>query len=389
MISQHCNPLVTLEAVKYSLRNATIAALASTALLLTSCTPPGVQDPKKQAEEQASAGQTVSGALGKATPAASPAATQLAGEVLKLEGPLAQARDIELAGDVLAVRTGDRLALGALDKFRTNSAQLLEISASCGDVTVTGDTFVLPCPTPIEGGAGGGVIYLINSKNPNLSDTRRASMKFTSAVLTSTGEVIGGSSEEPDVMVFRGMDSAKAKKISTSRKADEMVASPVPGSRDGVVFIEREKTVIQGVDFNNDRPGAALRMGVGVGAIAAGDDGLFLASDTLGHQLGVYTDDDVLMLHQTIATDKSPWALAWDSRNKLAWISSNESNKLQAFKISSGVPELQGSLDTIANVRSMTIDSDGRIYAVSDSGEGLQIISPKDVAAAVDKPAQQ
>lgn len=374
--------------MKKSLRNSLVAVAASSSILLASCTPPGVEDPQKQAQDQAGSGQTVSGALGKATPAVSPAAANPAGEVVKLEGRLAKASDIEMAGDVLAVRAGDQLALGTVDKFRTNSATTLEINANCGDITATGDTFVLPCPVPIEGGAGGGVIYLIDAKNPGLKDTRRADMKFTSAVLTTSGEVVGGSSEEPDVIVFRGTDSSDSKKITTSRKADEMVASPVSGSRDGVVFIERDKTVIQGVDYTNNRAGGALRMGVGVGSIAAGDDGLFLASDTLGHQLGVYTDDDILMLHQTIPTDKSPWALAWDSQRKLAWISSNETNKIQAFKISSGVPELQGTVDTVANVRSMTIDSDGTIYAISDSGDGLQIIPAKDAAAAVEKPAQ-
>lgn len=370
--------------MKKSLRSPLIALLVTSSVLLASCTP-GVQDPKKQAEEQAGSGQTVTGALGKATPVASPASHNPAGEIIKLEGPLAKASDIALAGDVLAVRSGDHLALGTLDKIRTNSATTLEISTKCGDITVTGDTFVLPCPTPVDG-AGGGVIYLIDAKNPKLTETRRADMKFTSAAMTTTGEVIGGSSEEPDVIVFHG---SEAKKISTSRKADQIVTSPVSGSRDGVVFIEREKTVIQGIDFKNNRPGGALRMGIGVGSIAPGDNGLFLAADTLGHQLGVYTDDDILMLHQTISTEKSPWAVAWDSKRKLAWIASNETNKIQAFRISSGVPELQGSVDSVANVRSMTVDKDGIIYALSDSGDGLQIINAKDASAAVDKPAHK
>ncbi|MEJ5996740.1 YncE family protein [Corynebacterium sp. H130] len=365
--------------MKNSLRRSVVALLAASTCALASCTPPNVQDPQKQAEQQAGSGQTVSGALGNATPAASPAADNPAGEVLKLEGPLSKAKDVELAGDVLAVRSGDTLAIGTVDKFRTNSAEHIEINSRCGDLTVTGDTFVLPCPVPILGGAGGGVIYLIDAKNPKLDNTRRADVPFTSAALTSTGEVIGGSSEQPDVHVFRGTDSSNVKKIATSRKAHQIVASAVDGTRDGVVFIDREKTVIQGVDFKENRPGGALRMGVGVGSIAAGENGLFLAADALGHQLGVYTDDDILMLHQTIATEKSPWAVAWDPHRKLAWIASNETNRIQAFRLSSGVPELQGSVSSVANVRSMTIDADGTIYALSDSGDGLQVIKSQDL----------
>lgn len=366
--------------MKKSLRASLLSVIAAgSAVALVSCTPPGVEDPQKLAQEQSEANQTVSGALGKATPAASPAAAGPAGEIVDLPEELARPTDIELAGDVFAIRAGDQLGIGTLDKLRTGSLTMLRINDACGDISVTGDTFVLPCPEPIEGGAGGGAIYLIQSDNPNLSTARHAPMKFTSAALTSTGELIGGSSHEPDLIVFRGDDSSDTKKIQTSRKADEMVASPVAGTRDGVVFIEREKTVIQGVDFSNNRAGGALRMGVGVGSIAAGDNGLFLASDALGSQLGVYTDDDILMLHQTIATDAAPWAVSWDSKRKLAWIASNSKNTLQAYRISTGVPELQHTLPTIANLRSMTIDTDGSIYAVSDSGAGLQIISATDI----------
>lgn len=365
-----------------------LALLASTTVLLASCTPPGVEDPQKQAQEQAGSGQVVSGALGNATPAASPASANPAGEVLSLKDGLEKANDVELAGDIVMVRSGDKLALGTADELRTGSAQILEINSKCGDVTVTGDTFVLPCPVPIQGGVGSGVIYLIDAHNPTLDNTRRSDVPFTSAALTTTGEVIAGSSEQPDVTVFSGEGGKNTKRISTSRKADQIVSSPVNGMRDAVVFIDREKTVIQGIDYPNNRPGGALRMGVGVGSIAPGTEGLILAADSLGSQLGVYTDDDILMLHQTIATEKRPWAVAWDNKRKLAWIASNETNTLQAFKISSGVPELVGSLATVANVRSMSIDSDGTIFALSDSGDGLQIIPAKDVTAAVDKPAQ-
>ncbi|MEJ5927264.1 WD40 repeat domain-containing protein [Corynebacterium sp. H128] len=374
--------------MKKTLRIPLVALLVSGACGLTSCTPPNVPDPQKQAQEQVAADKVVTGVLGNATPAPSPEAKDPAGTVLQLPAAFAAAKDVDNAGDVFAVRSGNKLAIGSIDKLRTNSFTTLDIMSSCGDITVTGDTFVLPCPVPIEGGAGGGAIYLIDAKNPNLEDSRRASMKFTSAAMTSTGEVIGGSSEEPDVYVFRGKDSGDSKKISTGRKADQMVASAVSGTRDGVVFIDRAETAIQGVDYQNNRPGAALRMGVGVGSIAAGEEGLFLASDALGDQFGVYTDDDILMLHQTMRTDKSPWAIAWDKKHNLAWVSSTADNTITAYSLKSGVPEKRGSFSSIADVHSMSIDADGNIYALSSSGAGLQVIPAKDVAAAVDKPAQ-
>lgn len=359
-----------------SLRTALISLVATSTCLLAACGAPSDNESGK-----ASSDQVVSGAVGNATPVASPQTGQAPGEHIKIEGLTRPTTDIERAGDVLAVRAGDQLILGSVDKLWTGSAKVLEIGSECGDITATGDTFVLPCPVPIEGGVGGGVIYLIDAKNPNLKNVRRADMKFTSAALTSTGEVIGGSSKEPDMWVFRGEDSSNKKKIATGRKADEIVTSQVEGTRDGVVFIEREKTVIQGVDFTNNRPGGALRMGIGVGSIAAGENGLFLAADTLGSQLGVYTDNDVLMLHQTISTDASPWAVAWDTKRKLAWIASNATNKIQAFALDSGVPELRGSLDSPANLRHMAFDQDGNLYAVADSGDGIHMVSAKDVSA--------
>ncbi|AKK03160.1 YncE family protein [Corynebacterium epidermidicanis] len=362
------------------------------ALFLAACTVsfaataciPGVPQ-EQQAEQQPSGAETLSNAVGKATPVKSPTAKQPAGELLDLGPDFAALQDVEAAGDVLALRSEYSIAIGTIEQLKAKEFKTLTINKSCGELSATSNAFVLACPTALNGGGGGGQVAIIDAQNPDLRNVRSAPMKFTSAALTSNGVVIAGSSEENDVYAFRGNDSGNAKRIRTDRKADQIVASPIPGSRDAVVFIDRNATVIQGVDYPNNAPGAALRMGVGVGSIAPGTEGLVFAADTLGHQFGLYTDTDVLRLHQTLPTDASPWAIVADSKHEAVWVASNAHNTVQAFTYNTGVPVGHGKLDTIADVRSMAMTETGSLVLVSDSGPGVQVISDVAVQQAVAK----
>ena len=104
------------------------------------------------------------------------------------------------------------------------------------------------------------------------------------------------------------------------------------------------------------------------------------ASDTTGDQLAVYTVSGAIRLHQLHPVDRSPYALAWDKKNKVVWVSSTGTNTLAAYDISSGVPVKKGSLPSAANINSMSARNDGALVTASAS-EGLSII-PADVVSA-------
>ena len=113
---------------------------------------------------------------------------------------------------------------------------------------------------------------------------------------------------------------------------------------------------------------------IGVGQIAAGEDGLVIASDTLGDQVAVYTATDVIRLHQTAPVAASPWGVAWDAGRDLAWVASTTGNVLASYDISSGVPEQVHTLTSVADAHHIAVLPDGTLIAVSATGDGLQVI---------------
>ncbi|MDU0477710.1 hypothetical protein QVA66_00460 [Staphylococcus chromogenes] len=347
---------------------------------------PNVKDPQEQSKEQLEANQPISNAMGKATPVPSPeAAGELPGQDIDLGADWGNITDIAAVGDVLAVRSGHRIGVGTIEQLRNNTFTTLQVNADCGDLEGAQQSFVLACPTSLSGGAGGGEVAIIDPARPTLEKHYTAPMPFTAATITTDGVIIAGSATEPDLYAFRGEDSRGAKKIQTGRKTHQIVSSPVPDSRDAVVYIDRDTTAIQGVDYRNDQQGAALRMGVGVGTIAAGDDGLVFAADTRGHQFGLYTDTDVLRLHQTLPTDESPWAIVADPQRDAVWVASNAKNTVQPFTYNTGVPVGHGKIDTPAQVRAMALTKQGEVVLASENSSKIHVVSAKIADQAVDK----
>src|SRR5699024_11468262 len=92
-----------------------------------------------------------------------------------------------------------------------------------------------------------------------------------------------------------------------------------------------------------------------------GEDGTILVSDTLGERLMVYTSEDVVRQHQFGPVDGSPWGVAWDKERQIAWVTTTDNNLRQGFKISTGVPELVTTLNTVADAQNSVAFSNGDI----------------------------
>ncbi|WP_254360004.1 hypothetical protein [Corynebacterium glutamicum] len=320
------------------------ALLASTALLLSACTQ----------------GVTDSPDMGKATPAVSPAASNPDGQVIEL----GNITDMEVAdGDILGVRTEDALAIGTVSDFEAGSQVELDVDKQCGDLTATGGTFVLPC-------ADG--VYLIDAKDPDLDELRATDKPVTVAALTSDDQLLVGNGEDEELTIYR--EGEEPETFTVAGPNTQLIAVPVIDRHDAVVRTWNENTTIQDVDYPNDREGATLRVGLGVGQMAGGEDGLLVVSDEMGGQIAIYNADDVIRLQMTAPTDENPWAVAWDSSNALAWITSLSENTLVGYKISEGVPEEEQRLNTIADAQNLVVLSDSTLVVASATGDGIQII---------------
>lgn len=301
--------------------------------------------------------------MGNAAAVASPAATDPAGRIIELPAERSEVTDMERAGEMLGLRTENTLTVGTLAEIEAGDAEVLGIAAACGDLTATADTFVLPCDTEV---------HLIDAVAPALDETVTINQPATAAALTSTGEMLVGSAEEENISIYReGEDPAN---FDVEGATTQMISVPVEGAEDSVVRTWNPETLIQDVDWSDNQQGATLRVGVGVGQMTAGTDGLVLVSDTAGSQLAVYTTDDVIRLHQTYPVDESPWGVAWDDANRLAWVASTAENTVTGFDISQGEPAERAKLNTVADAKNILVLADGTVLAVSESGDGLQVI---------------
>lgn len=301
--------------------------------------------------------------MGDATAAVSPASANPAGEVIPLDSDIAQVTDMERAGDTLALRSGGKLQIGTVEQFRSKAATTLDIDGQCGDMTATGSTFVLACPN---------AVYLIDKDAPSMDNKVSSDRNLSTAVQTTSGEIVAGVKDEATVVVIK--DGKETKDFSVEDPTDEMVAVPVDGKPDAIVRINRKYTIIQDVKWADGKQGAILRMGKGVGQISPAEKGMVVASDTIGNQIGLYFADDVIRLQKTMTVPESPWAVAWDHKNTLAWIASTKENQIVGYDPSQGNLDEKTRYQSVADVHNMTVLDDGTIVAASATGAGLEVI---------------
>ena len=320
--------------------------------------------------------------MGNATPDPSPQALDFAGEVL----PFDAIEDLDTTDGVIAVRTANELTVGTLAQLQDGSATAHPLARECGDVSANAGTFALGC---------GNSIMLVHADHPEQADALDVEEHVTSATVTSSGDVLAGSNSERDVWLYR--DGELADTFSVARETDQLQAVPVDGQADSVVRTNRFDTTVQDIDWGNGRQGGTLRAGLGVGKIAAGANGLLLAADATGDQLLVYTTDDIIRLHQMAPAPESPWDVAWDAHNQLAWVASTANNTATGYDISRGVPLQRGELATVGDAQSIATLDDATLLIASASGGGLQVVGPDELhldalpaaTAAADAPPQQ
>lgn len=311
-------------------------------------------------------------AMGNASPVASSPAVdeaKLAGVTVS-RPEFSRVSDMAIAGDTLAVRNGGTLWFGTVDEL-ADGGTVVDIDPSCGDLSATADHFVLACDSTVQ--------LFVADETTAEEITPEVDFPVTSATRMNNGDLVLASNETADVAIV-APDGVVHSKFIAAAPTDELVHVESESHGEQLVRTWREDTTIQNLDWRNERGGGTLRVGLGVGAISAGDEGLILAADTRGNQLAVYTALDVIRLHQTTPVPAGPWAVGWDSDRELAWVASTEGNRLTGFKLSSGVPQQASQLHTIADAQSMVINDEGTIVLGSASGAGIQVIADPELS---------
>lgn len=325
-------------------------ATAST-LLLAGC---GL-DPAGQITENV-------GTMGNAEPAASPAETEPAGEVVEFE-PI---QDIDLTNGTLGVRAGSQLVTGTLDEVTNGSAEATAIDENAADISANDGTFAVARPNSNE-------VELITAGSAHALVP--VNEDVTVAAPLAGGGIIAGSATTERIWIY-AEDGTELDTFKVARPSDYVLAQSLADNDARAVRVNRFDTTIQDLHAEKGRAGGTLRVGLGVGKIAFGEDGLVLAADATGNRMLVYTTDEVIRLHQMVPTDGSPWDVAWDSKRGLAWVASTETNTVTGYDLSQGVPLEKKKLNTVADPQSLVALDDGTLVIGSASGGGLQIIDP-------------
>lgn len=300
--------------------------------------------------------------MGSAEAIESPAATNPAGEVVKLDPSYAEVQDMERAGEHLALRSGDVVAIGTLEAIKDGEAVTNRVDAECGDMTSTDTEFVLACPDGVHifAASSGAETEVVSTSEP-----------VSTAVKTTDGTIIAGVKDDRRALRIR---DGEEKDFSTEYDSTQMIAIPVEGREDAVLRTNSRYTIIQDLKWQDANAGAILRVGLGVGQIAPAEHGMALATDTLGSQLMVYFADDVVRLQKTVPVDESPWGVAWESGNRTAWVASTADNQLVGWDVAAPSLTETERFSTVANAKNVVVMPDGTKVLASATGDGLQTI---------------
>ncbi|MDK8477343.1 hypothetical protein QP933_09105 [Corynebacterium pseudodiphtheriticum] len=310
--------------------------------------------------------------MGNATPV--PSSTQvdasgLVGEVIA-RPEFSEVSDMAVAGKNLALRMPDSLWLGTVDEL-ADAGSVIDIAAECGELTATEQHFILACGDFLQ------VIPAGEAKAERI--TPKVDFPITAATRMNNGDLVVASEKSAEVAMVTPTGEVISR-FTAAAPTDQLVHVESKSHGEQLVRTWREDTTIQNLDWRNERGGGTLRVGLGVGEIAVGDEGLVLATDARGEQLAVYTALDVIRLHQTVPAPAGPWAVAWDSERDVAWTASTKENLLTAFRISSGVPQQAGQLKTIPDAQSLVVADDGTVVLASATGHGIQVITEPELS---------
>lgn len=328
-----------------------LACVAATALGMTACTPEPVMNTPEQ--------------VGGATPASSPQqqGAKPDGEIIELDDA-EKITDLDTVGGVLAVRTGASLRIGTPEQFGGASDEAFTTDiAGCGEVTTSGaqdggtPEFLVACGNTVR------VFPAADAQAEQTADTQ--GFAATSAVRAPDGSLLLASDKEAMMKVIPA-DGGEAEDIEVAAPTDQLV---IVG--ESPVRMNRGDSTIQNIDWQEDREGGRLRIGVGVGTIASGPSEVIVAADALGRQLAVYTSGTVVRLHQLGPIDGTPWAAGWDG--KLAWVTSTDTNQAFGFDISTGAPVEKKKLNVVPDAQSMAAAEEFTAFGSATSPQ-LQIV---------------
>lgn len=199
--------------------------------------------------------------------------------------------------------------------------------------------------------------------------TTKVDGNVVSALQLVDGKVVVGTGEGK-VMTLAA-DGAVQQSISGLAEASVLAATP-----QGLLVLDRKQTAVVSVNLDQGTLGTSLRAGEGASNAATDRFGRLLVTDTEDGELLAFSQDP-LLLRQRFPVPGAPYALAYDPKSDLAWVTLTATNQLVGFDIAGGEPVERYRFPTVAQPDAVAVDSStGAVLVASASGGGLQRIAP-------------
>lgn len=166
-----------------------------------------------------------------------------------------------------------------------------------------------------------------------------------------------------------GPDASSTETIDGLSSADALAT--VDGA---LAALDKRQTSLTELDLDGGKLGLALRAGEGATNLATDHYGRILVTDTTGGELLVFTADS-LVLRQRYPVGTSPYAVTYDNRADIAWVTLTATNEVVGYNLASGSPVEVARWATVRQPNSVVVDSTtGELLVGSATGDGLQRI---------------
>lgn len=249
------------------------------------------------------------------------------------------------------------------------------------DLAAAPRTVTLPSTAAQVELAGGGGSVLVAADGAVLRvDTRSGAVSripvsgdVTAVLQLRDGTVAAGLRDgTTDVL---GPDGAVRDTVPGLAQVDALVQAG-----DALLALDRAQSAVAVLKPDQGRLGLELRAGNGATNAVADSYGRVLVTNTRDGELLAFSGDP-LILRQRYPVAGSPYALAFDAKTNLLWVTQTATNQVLGYDVRGGEPALRYSFATVAQPNSVAVDErSGAVLVSSATGAGVQRIVPTEVA---------